>query len=641
MTREKRQLVQGGLLSLLLAIALLAALFASLNSGDAHIVPVETSQQFADGEAVIPQEFSVVVDDFIPLPEPGQLIYPFNRLGGDRGALNYSLIDSGSGLLTATIGSGRTWGGLWTSLNHPIGEATSTNFSAALPTPIQPAYQSPITGISVSVARGTPGLAFRLELKDYAGVLRWNKEISLEGGSQTLRSDLPSLANIKELLWVLDGATGGDYVVVDSVSLTATTQITDTAAAGFVWSYSMLLDNWDPATGLVRDKARFASGQFDAIQATGSLAAVTAVAGQLGVVEAADARQIVTTISDTLLLDVPRHKTGLWPHFVISNTGAITIAPGTEWSSVDTAIAAIALLDGQSGLGLDTSGTEAMIRSIDWVDMVRPNGISHGYGYDGSLLDSTWDVFGGESWLVELAYASAKGQATPLAHPSPPTANGSGFIDELAWLYTLTPKKLDYWGSDWEPYRQTAAQGQIDYFREAYPDSCFAKLGLFGLSAAEVPTPWTVPGYEIYQAFGVGGQFASSNDGAWLLGAPVIAPHYSAMIAGMRPVEAMAMWAWLIHETPFSPLNNVESLMFKSGLDCEQEEMAWNQLKGSWNLALQALGLGNYLLQRDGQEPVTRQATLQDTLLGEGFRILAPGTIVDIHLPSISKDKQR
>ena len=43
----------------------------------------------------------------------------------------------------------------------------------------------------------------------------------------------------------------------------------------------MLLNNWNPATGLVRDKAKDASGEFDAIQATGSLAAATAIAEQL------------------------------------------------------------------------------------------------------------------------------------------------------------------------------------------------------------------------------------------------------------------------------------------------------------------------------------------------------------------------
>ncbi len=150
----------------------------------------------------------------------------------------------------------------------------------------------------------------------------------------------------------------------------------------------MLLNNWNPTTGLVRDKAKDASGEFDAIQATGSLAAATAMAEQLGIVERADAVQIVNRISDTLLLDLPRYH-GLWPHWVrVSPAGEITIVENTEWSSVDTVIAAIGLLAAQSGLGLDTSGTEQMLQAIDWDDLVTPEwhlAWLHLYGRPASL----------------------------------------------------------------------------------------------------------------------------------------------------------------------------------------------------------------------------------------------------------------
>ena len=167
---------------------------------------------------------------------------------------------------------------------------------------------------------------------------------------------------------------------------------------------------------------------------------------------------------------------------------------GTEWSSIDTVIAAIGLLTAQQALGLDTSGTEQMLRDIDWEDLIKPDGmISMGYTYDGERIPWAWDTFGGESWLVELAYASATGKVAPLAHPSPPTANGSGFIDELAWLFVPPPSGPDYWGTDWTAYRSAAADRQIRYYPSNYPASCFARLGLFGLSAAEVPDPALVP----------------------------------------------------------------------------------------------------------------------------------------------------
>jgi len=128
------------------------------------------------------------------------------------------------------------------------------------------------------------------------------------------------------------------------------------------------------------------------------------------------------------------------------------------------------------------------------------------------------------------------------------------------------------------------------YYPGGYPASCFSQLGLFGLSAAEVPDPSQVPPEHIYQAFGIGGRFAAPNDGSALLGAPVLSPHYSALIASLRPQEAVEMWDWLLEHGHLSPLNGVESLMFPAGAPCGSDQAIWNQLKGSWNLSLQALG---------------------------------------------------
>jgi hypothetical protein len=565
---------------------------------------------------------SVIVDDFEPQPYQGEPVYYFNRLGGDRGAINESALDWGNGQVTTTISYGKRWGGVWMSLNHPIRENAPVNFSALLPPQILPAYQSRITGIKISIADSTPNKAFKIELK-VRGDLAWENVVTLDGGRQEVSAALPTLVDITELVWVLDQASAGEFVVLDSISFTTTTQITDTATAAFVWSYGMLLNNWDPVTGLVRDKAKDATGEFDAIQTTGSLAATTAVAEQLGIINHSDAVEIVEKISDTLLHEVPRFH-GLWPHFVKrSSMGEISIVPNTEWSSVDTVIAAVGLLAAQHGLGMDTAETEQMLEAIEWDDLMRPDGISHGYSYAGDPLLSAWDVFGGESWLVALAYAGVSGKVAPINYPSPPTANGSGFIDELAWLFAPPPLGEDYWGTDWATYRVDNAAEQIGYFDAHYPESCFSQLDFFGLSAAEVPDPSMVPQGNIYQAFGIGGSFASPNDGAALLGQPVVAPHYAAMITSLYPDEAVKMWDWLIENGYFSPLTNVESLMFQTDSNCDTTEPVWNQLKGSWNLSLQALGWGRYLAERDGQVPVLWQAATENSLFSNGYLLLA------------------
>jgi hypothetical protein len=580
------------------------------------------------------QSIPIVLDDFRPQPYQGETVYYYNRLEGDRGAINDCILDWGVGQVTMTVAPGRSWGGVWMSLNHPAVESIPVNFSAILPSQILAAYQSQITGITMKIAGGTPGRAFRIELKN-GGSVAWSQQVNLTGGAQTLSYDLPPLGNITQFVWVLDNALSGDSVVVEHVSFRATTPIADTATAAFVWSYGMLLNNWNPATGLVRDKAKDPSGTFDAIPAAGSLAAATAIAAQLGIVERADATQIVNRISDTLLLDIPRYH-GLWPHWVKSTPiGAFAIVPDTEWSSVDTTIAAIALLDAQIALGIDPSGTEQMLQAIDWNDLLLPDGISHGYTYAGTRIPYAWDTFGGESWLVASAYASATGQVAPMAYPTPPTANGSGFIDELAWLYVLPPSAPDVWGTDWDAYREAATSTQISYYPTNYPASCFGQLGLFGLSAAEVPVPSAVPASEIYQAFGVGGRFVPANDGYTppLLDAPVVVPHYAAMIASRRPTEAISMWTWLINDGHFSPLNNVESLMFPAGANCAATAVAWNQLKGSWNLALQTLGWGRYLAERSGKMPVLWQATLTNPFLRKGYLLLVPNGVRGAYLP--------
>ncbi len=600
--------------SVLVLIAILAGCSTSTSEKPAPTEPpVDT--------ASVPQSrvVNILLDDFIPQPYQGNSVYFYNRMEGDRGAINDAILDWGEGFVKISVAAGQTWGGMWMSLNHPIREGLPIDFS-----PILPKYQTSITGLEIQIAEATPGRTFRAEFKN-GNDLVWKEELTISGDNQKLYFHLPALQNINHMVFVLDQALDGDFVVLQRVSFTSQQAIRDTATDAFVWSYGMLLANWNPKTGLVRDKAKDTSGEFDAIQATGSLAAATVVAYQLGVVNKEDAVQIVNKISEALLSIVPRYH-GLLPHWVeVSSDGKWIIVENTEWSSVDTVIAAVGLLEAQSGLGLDTSGTEQLLREIDWENLVMPNGISHGYSYNGELIPYAWDAFGGESWLMQLVHAGVTGQVAPLAYPSPPTANGSGFIDELAWLYVPPPATRDYWGTDWTIYRYTAVDKQISFHPYHYPASCFSQLGLFGLSAGEVPAPAMVSQNNIYQAYGVGGAFTAANDGSQF-GALVIAPHYSAMIASLRPKEAIAMWDWLISNDLFSPLNNVESLMFPEDKNCNPATVVWNQLKGSWNLSLQTLGWGRYLAERGKQVPILWQTVETNPLFQRGYSILSTGS---------------
>ncbi len=585
--------------------------------------------------AVSPQTASaisnlnILVDDFHPQPIQGDDAYFYNRLGGDRGALGEAVLNYGQDSVTARITG--TWGGMWTSLNHLQREGLPTDLSALLPDVISDSHQVQVTELVIEIADSrvtSLNGSLKLELKNGDTVTNWVTNTKLTGNPQILTYTLPSMTDTTTLIWLLDQVNPNDFVEIDRISLTAVTPITNIAEQAFTWSYGMLLNNWDPNSGLVRDRANFPGGVFDAVQATGSLAAATAVAHQLDLVNYQDAANIVTQISNTLLLDVPRYK-GIWPHFVeiITPTNSITIAVDTEWSSIDTVIAAVGLLEAQTALNLDTSGTISMLQNIDWDTLVLTNGISHGYSYTQSLLTSTWDTFGGESWLAGWAYAAAAGKIAPLKYPVPPTANGSGFIDELSLLFAPPLPKCDVWGAHWLSYRPSAVSKQVSYYPH-YPEqnlaSCFTQLDLFGLSAAEIPTPSDVtPTDKIYQPFGVGGQFSPALDGSDLFTVPVVIPHYSAMAASITPTAAISMWTWLIDEGPFSPLNNVESLMFPADApSCNADEMEWNELKGSWNLALQTLGWGRYLAQQRGETPILWQAMRDNQFLADGYALI-------------------
>lgn len=616
----------GLVLPLIILLSLRSAFSWSVNSSNSK------SQRDSENSAQITSPVKILLDDFAPQPYQGQTVYYYNRLDGDRGALNNSVVSWGKGQVAITLT--QTWGGIWFSLNHPITEKQSIKFSEVLPSPILPTFQSRITKLLINVAKSTPGKTLKLELKNAANSALWEQNIKLNGLRQLLTFTLPSLGEVSQAIIILDNATPNDFLFIERVSFESTTQITDVPQAAFVWSYGMLLSNWNASTGLIRDKAKDPSGTFDAIQSTGTLASATALAYQLGVIDRAPAISIVNKISDTLLLDVPRFH-GLWPHWVITTTSVLTIATNTEWSSVDTVIAAIALLDAQAALGLDTSNTELMLRSVDWESLKKPDGISHGYAYSGTLISSTWDTFGGESWLVALAYAAARKQIAPIKYPLPPTANGSGFIDELAWLFVLPPSTKDEYGVDWPAYRIAATYSQTTYYT---PTTCFSQMGLFGLSAAEVPNPEVITETQIYQPFGVGGQFTPLNDGKDTLGQPVVVPHYSAMIASIRPTEAISMWTWLINSGPFSPLNNVESLLFSSGPNCDPAKIQWNQLKGSWNLTLQTLGWGRYLANRQGQMTNLWAATFSNQFLRDGYLTLVPKGLSRTYLPLAERD---
>ncbi len=296
------------------------------------------------------------------------------------------------------------------------------------------------------------------------------------------------------------------------------------------------------------------------------------------------------------------------------------IVPHTEYSTVDSVIGLLGTLLAAEALDLPTEELEQAIRKIDWNAATLPDQtISHGFRDDGQLLPNGWDFFGGEAVLVALAHVAATGRLPAIPHidlENLQTFNGSGFIDELLWVF-VEPIGIDAYGADWDSYRPAAAATQVAHYDQApYP--------LFGASAAEPPilSQFPVrPGDDVaipYVPFGVGG-LGPANDGSDLFAGQVAAPHYAGMAWSLAPAAAQRMWDAMQDQGILSPLNLVESVVVQQwGSTLETH---WHAFKGSWNLALQALGAGSHLLQN--ANPLF-DAARTNSFLSSAMQLLAP-----------------
>ena len=575
------------------------------------------------------QTAAVIVDDYVRQPNQGDSDWFYNRLGGNRGTLAESAesatVTWGQGSVTASIQTG-SYAGVWNSLRHNTSERATEDalhLDAILPPQILSAYQPRVTALRFRVidGRGT----FKAELKNATTLAVWDRTAPLTGGVQTIEFAIaPGLAHRHELNWLVTGGAG-DFVTVDGVEFVIAAPALTTAQSAFLYSFGMLLDNLavrGPDAGLTRDRANFPSGDFDNTSANGGLAAAAVLAWQVGIISRQSAADLVELIAGRLLQLPVCH--GLWPHFTTNGN----IAPDTEWSSVDSIFALMSLLVAGQALELSTTAVEAALSAIDWNDLTLADGaMSHGYGYTagaphcGPRISSGWTDFGTESWLANLGLAAGADRIGPM-DSTPPTFNGSGFIDELAWLLVPAPVR-DRHGTEWQNYRTAAADAQLAYYPANYPSHCYVAAGLFGLSAAEVPVPSAVARSAIYQPFGIGGSGAPADDGAALLGQPVVAPHHSAMISILRPSQSAATWSWLLTRNLVSPLTGVESLMATDPATCD---VAWNDLKGSWNLVLQALGWGSALT---GSANELHRAAFEHPLLRRAYAAMVGTPFTD------------
>lgn len=509
-----------------------------------------------------------------------------------------SSVQNGMLCVQATHGPcGTSFEGRFISL---LGLNTETQLTVDLADPLPPeilqAYRSRVSEIRVRVQ----GVGqYRLEVKDGGGsvIYQWPLDTANSPGFVDRFFAVPaSLPSAKLLNLVVESVPLDSNLCFDRIDFVVNVPaqlVADPLLYGFVSAYSQLLRGLG-LTGFTRDRNIFPGGSFDSVPAMGLQILGAALARDLGIISVADAQNIAEQ-SVAALLSIPREPTtGLLPHFLQNGIKH----PDSEWSSVDTAIACIAAVEGLQSLGMTGRVADIqtqLIGGINFAALTQPSGeISHGVSPNGKLLQATWNGWGGELTLVEILRA--------MTDPSlpPATANrciehfeGIGFIIELAALFVpefgAAGFGPDQFGVDWHARRVTHLQDQ----------AAFAGDALFGLSAGEV-IRYSDSATD-YLAAGIGTTNPLASPLITLSGygtGPWIMPHYMSMTAALDIAGAEQHIRIMRDErNQWCALNGPPESI---DLDIDLCGRTWNRDQVTLNAAFHVIGLYHAIRVRDG-----------------------------------------
>jgi hypothetical protein len=412
-------------------------------------------------------------------------------------------IDSKGGVIR--VKPAGEWTGAWHSLAGLASQAGRT-FDPTDLTGLggDPAKKCGIRELAVNAeGRGV----MRLELADVNRDVVWEKAVTLHAAGVTTLSfpiDPENMGRIKFMNWI---AEPGCELRLSSIGFIAERPEMPLEEWAFRISLGKLRRCHDPAGGFTRDRSHLPAGRFDSLASTGMHALASALGASEGML---NREEVVSEIANTLsaLRGLPT-ASGFFPHFVHrGNDGSNTIVPGTEYSTIDTAIALHSLLIATRILALPDMNAEiaAMIARIDFDGVTDAEGwISHGFLDDGvTPLKSSWRDWGGETALVLALEAMVPGRK-PRGKmiPNGEIYRGIGFIGEIQSLFypdfdNTEPDLVS--GVSWPEMRKGLLTRQIAYPGGNWPESAAAQAGLFGLSAGESGMPgagYTANGTEV------------------------------------------------------------------------------------------------------------------------------------------------
>ncbi len=503
------------------------------------------------------------------------------------------------------------WAGMWHSLAGRAGNAEVMDFTRPYPPEISAHLQPRVSAVMLEAA----GLGkVKIEIKSSSGEVRWMQMIGVEsaGYSIFVRPVNPeTVHDAKTIIWTVEP---GSDVKISGLWLGMERPQIGFDAQAFLASYTKLLRCYSADTGYVRDRAHVEAGAFDTVSATGMFVLATAAASQsdVGLVSDEYAHSVLRTTHAAVRRLGTAH--GLLPHFVRREDGVTRIHPGTEYSSVDSAIYLQSMLLAAVVLGEEAVAGEivAMIRRIDFARLRLPGGyVSHGFLDDGeTLLLNGWRDWGGETALVMLMERIAVPDCQPPPMRRPGHAwQGAGFITELQSLFhpdfdSDEPDAHD--GVRWLSVRRAMLGAQRAYISQRWPRSAAARDGLYGLSAGE---------NRFGNGYFVGGVDLPDQD--------LIHPHYILMSAALR--------------TPASEVRELIQRMEKAGFfppwgmveNVAVDGKSYLPMEGGLNAGFEALGAYHFLTKARGLPDAIYDASRGSPHLRQAMRLFYPDTVED------------
>lgn len=528
----------------------------------------------------------------------------FTHLGTDFGWMG-----PGLSRIDAHAGSIRTKpDGEWTGAWHSLAGLAMESDRLFDPTDIiglggPDAKRAGIVAVTVD-ARGNG--AFRIELSDGAKAVHWAKSITLVPGEPTRhRFDVNAaeLGKLKFINWV---AEPGCAAEVSSIGFEVARPEMSLEEWMFRVSMGKMRRCYDVASGLVRDRAHTPAGRFDSVTSSGLNALASAVAVREGVLEKEQVDNEVRRTTQALLR-MPK-AAGFLPHFTRRGPdGSPEVHPGTEYSTVDTAIAFHCLRLAGDILDLQdvSAAVGQAISNLDFDLLTDSEGwIGHGFSQDGTTpLANQWRDWGGETALVLALEAMVPGrEPRGRMEPGGKVFRGVAFIAEIQSLFYPDFDRNEpdlVTGTVWPTARHDLLERQAAYVVEQWPDSAAARSGIFGVSAGEAGMPGA--GY--------------TANGVDVPGVRWLHPH--AMVMGLALSSRM--------EFP-EGIRNLEraGLLFPQGLpeNAEVGLILHNPMQGSLNAGFEALSA--YHGWRRGNNDAIDEASRRDPMLRAGIRRFWP-----------------